>query len=710
MLINHPFPSRIVHVQNDEEQTNQQEVKKMRTKILSIAVMVMFIMSMIPLAFAEEETTTDDTALETEPESTLQEIDSTNCWSDKPDYTPGVDKGFFIWQGTCGKFWWVDWSGDTRAKWKRWYKIVKNTEPTTDEPTSDEVMQIENQAAATDTTTLTAEETTDLQASGDLVSTGSSEVTGAQTVGTKLRDKIANTGTDTNIQTAAKVKTALKIKKPKLLYRVKGTITSNGQIFDVGLRKFDARDKLVYRPGKNVITFHGWVGPHFDRIFFRTTGDQVTFDLEFDGKKTTETVYIGKDKEHPATNPFTLTGEPATKKVCPVGKLIYEKKCTDKVAGIAVTPNGLAGSLADKEVPVAKGVAAGQLNREQIKARLQERLSKLPEKAQNRLVALNEKRLERLNKLEELKAKPVFENFKKELNFKARKLNQERIKEKVQNFERAREKFKQSRDAAKEAHQNFIKTKQELKDCTENCDELEAKTLEEAKTFLTNTADNLIEHLQQLKAKIESSEDISDSEAADMIAKIDAQIKELEDAKAKVTAATTKEEVKEASKTILNSWKRIRNHTFYHAAKLVAEKHGGIIVKMEHLSVRLQKVLEKMEENGKDTSTIQPLVDDFNSALESAKTSFEQAKAKFKEFVDLPEPKGEPGAKLLQEAQQYMKESRASLKTAQQKLKEIIKAVKDSKGSNELTSTTDEEAEDAEEAEDTEDNTETPSQ
>ena len=36
------------------------------------------------------------------------------CWEDRPDYRPGYDLGYFIWQGDCRDTWHVDWSGDMR--------------------------------------------------------------------------------------------------------------------------------------------------------------------------------------------------------------------------------------------------------------------------------------------------------------------------------------------------------------------------------------------------------------------------------------------------------------------------------------------------------------------------------------------------------------------------------------------------------------------
>ena len=36
------------------------------------------------------------------------------CWADRPDYRPGYDLGYFIWQGSCRNTWYLDWSGDMK--------------------------------------------------------------------------------------------------------------------------------------------------------------------------------------------------------------------------------------------------------------------------------------------------------------------------------------------------------------------------------------------------------------------------------------------------------------------------------------------------------------------------------------------------------------------------------------------------------------------
>lgn len=343
----------------------------------------------------------------------------------------------------------------------------------------------------------------------------------------------------------------------------------------------------------------------------------------------------------------------------------------------------------------------------QLKEKLQDRLANIPEPARIRWEETNQKRLENIAKLEELKAKPAFNKFKQELNFKVREINAEKLNLAKQNLGQAVKNFAQAREKSREAHKEFLAAKNEFKACTGTCEEIESQLLQHSKRFLINTVDSMIKHLEKIKNTVQSNEDLTEEEASEMITKIDAQIQELENAKAKVELATTKEEIRESTKTINQAWKRIKEHAKWYVGKVAISKHGGIIVKLKHLEPRLQKVLEKMEENGKDTSTIQPLIDEFNTHMEEARKNFELATAKFKEFKGLPEPKGESGSKIIQEAQDYMKQSKDRLKEAFQTLKEITKAIKDANGEDELEETTTEEALEETEDENDEEETET---
>lgn len=249
-----------------------------------------------------------DTTLETIDLST---IDSADCWKNKPAYTPGENKGYFIWQGTCANFWWIDWSGDTKKDISKLIKCIKERRKSI--TTSADVL------------------TLDIEAVEDAVETAEEIVNEAE------EDK-ENESTNKTFCSELTLEQFKELKK-KLLYPVEGNIKSNGKIFDVGTRRFDGNDRLKFKD--NEISFKAKVGPNFDGIFFRTTGDKVTFDLTYDGEKSTELVYIGKEKENPSSNPFELDGTTAKGPTCRSSYMIYNKRCTNRIKNEFVKADGL---------------------------------------------------------------------------------------------------------------------------------------------------------------------------------------------------------------------------------------------------------------------------------------------------------------------------------------------------------------------------------
>ena len=112
-------------------------------------------------------------------------------------------------------------------------------------------------------------------------------------------------------------------------YHITGSVTTNGKFMDIGPRRFDKKDS--FKVSENKIVFDAWVGPSMDGLRFRTTGDQVTYDLMIDGKQVKELVFIGKNKKNPSEIPFTLTGKVTTTPNCKTTEVIYENTCQKRV-------------------------------------------------------------------------------------------------------------------------------------------------------------------------------------------------------------------------------------------------------------------------------------------------------------------------------------------------------------------------------------------
>ena len=296
------------------------------------------------------------------------------------------------------------------------------------------------------------------------------------------------------------------------------------------------------------------------------------------------------------------------------------------------------------------------------------RIAKLDENQLKKLASMDRVRLKKLSGMNEESMKKELEkyqlkavvkkDFKKRTVAKSnlKMVNQEFLK-KVTLYKNMKANFKNERTAFQEAK--------------ESGDEEAAK--EHAKKFLSHAADMTITTLEKVRLKAETSESMSEDEVAETISKINEKINELETSKKKVLAATSKEEIKDAGKIIINAWKRAKHMIKLHAVKVVKSKVSTILAKSEKLERRLEHFLAKAEEKGVDTSSLDEQVDSFSETIDEARTKFKEAEAYLKEAKDAED---DSKKELLEEARSLTKEAYGLLKDAHKILAEIVKSVK----------------------------------
>ncbi|MBL7100610.1 MAG: hypothetical protein ISS23_01505 [Nanoarchaeota archaeon] len=266
---------------------------------------------------------------------------------------------------------------------------------------------------------------------------------------------------------------------------------------------------------------------------------------------------------------------------------------------------------------------------------------------------------------------------------KVRQVNTELVKR----YAAIKGEFIKARELQKTARAKFVNAKQMLKTCqedTEGCVQVRQNIRTGAVNFLGNSADAIIRHLEKIKNKIQTNPRLTEEEVDDIVSEIDAKIQEIEDAKAQIESAETKEEIVASAKVINAAWKPIKNRATYWAGRLINAKMGGIIVKIEHLESRLRLAVEKMEEQGKDVSGIEPMIDEFHELLVSAKGHFDLAVENYKQFKETDDKT------YLNEGKKEMDLARQDLNAAHKKLKEIVRTIKSSRGTDELGEATEE--------------------
>lgn len=232
-----------------------------------------------------------------------------------------------------------------------------------------------------------------------------------------------------------------------------------------------------------------------------------------------------------------------------------------------------------------------------------------------------------------------------------------------------------TRDAIKAERARIVALADELRSCkgktTEECKQKRSSGKTAVKQTLMNAADQVLKLLNDAKARIEASEIEG---KADATSKIDAQIANIEAAKAKVEALTeesTREDYNAANKELRNAINEARKDLKKSTHSLVSRRMGLIIGMAEQLEKRLDNALAKLAEKGVDTSGVD--VEAFKAKVSEAKTLHNEAIALFEQSKTA---EGDARADLAKQANEKLREAHAALKESHQILKDIVNQLK----------------------------------
>ncbi len=325
-----------------------------------------------------------------------------------------------------------------------------------------------------------------------------------------------------------------------------------------------------------------------------------------------------------------------------------------------------------------------ELGKEGCEVKLQKRVelvSKLQAKDLARVQKLSENRVKAMNKVKELQEDPKFAKFKKDKEFKARELPKVKITNARAKFLKAKEKYAKAKENYDNAKARFQALKSKQPKCeNDDCPELKTNAIE----VLLHASDRVLDTLEKLVAKVESAEYLTEEESTKLIEWLNAEILKVQTIRTNVetfTDETPKKEVNAAFKELRQVTVKSKNVMKRVAGKVVNSRIGGIIVRSKQLQVKLNRILERMAENGKDTTAIEPLIEEFNIKLDTAKTDFEAAKTEFDQNK-------------VQEGHRYMVQAKKSLAEAQKTLQQIVRTVVAEDGQEELADSEVDEVED----------------
>ncbi|MAG91475.1 hypothetical protein CMO83_02265 [Candidatus Woesearchaeota archaeon] len=331
-----------------------------------------------------------------------------------------------------------------------------------------------------------------------------------------------------------------------------------------------------------------------------------------------------------------------------------------------------------------------QLNKERL-----DKVAKLNKDKIKRLGRLNKERLDKVSDLshEELKK---FSTLNRAKLKKLAEENPDKIKEelrkvhikKIRNAEDLRDRnlTDQQKDQLRtrydEAKKKYGVAKDELHNARDRLKAArqsgdEEGALEHAKAYLLRAADSLINHLEKIKAKIEENENIDEEKAKMIVERINIQIDEINQIKADIEAATTKEEIKEAARKLRNKWKNLKHLIRLYSHRVLAARVEGLVHRGQVLEKKLEHVLAKADEKSIDVD-VSDLVDQFSAKIDEAKETYRKAHDLLSEALELraSDADREKIKALVDEAKDLLKQARDAIKEAHDILKDIVKIIR----------------------------------
>ncbi len=310
-----------------------------------------------------------------------------------------------------------------------------------------------------------------------------------------------------------------------------------------------------------------------------------------------------------------------------------------------------------------------------IQARI-EKFNEMPKPLVTALQKVEQKRFELKTAVENLQATPCFQKYK-EAGFKARNLAGTVVAENAQKFNSLQNTFNNRLKNMHSFKNNFQSAKEILQTCKDDaesgeCMQARINVHTHAIEFLENSVNLIKDQLDKLKLKIESSEDITEEEEQEILAKIDELLSEADVLLGKISVLdsdSTKEEIDEVRKSVLDFWKDAHPLLKRNIQSLVHSRIGGVILQTKQLEVKLQNILSRMTELGYDTLDYEDYVEEFESYVESAKGYFEQAREK---LADAKEALGEDKEVQIEEAHELIESAKQELENARLVLRSIV--------------------------------------
>ncbi len=249
-------------------------------------------------------------------------------------------------------------------------------------------------------------------------------------------------------------------------------------------------------------------------------------------------------------------------------------------------------------------------------------------------------------------------------------------------YQAYKEKYIEAKDLYDQAKKQFESAKADYR---------AAKTKEKDEALLTATKDYMVKGIDAMIAYIQIIEANANLAENKGIAPYDASgnlnkyISDLEQKKAEVQSATTKQQLVDAAKPIKETWLNIRVEVKYYIGYVVNNRLEAFLNKANDVSSKFESEIQKLKSKGIDTTKLESDLATFNDWVSKAEAEYNTAKQSYSthggfdsygHVTNLNEADQflKAANKNIQQANQYLKKARDSFKNTVAELKAARKA------------------------------------
>ncbi len=211
------------------------------------------------------------------------------------------------------------------------------------------------------------------------------------------------------------------------------------------------------------------------------------------------------------------------------------------------------------------------------------------------------------------------------------------------------------------------------------CQKLLNESIDRARQYLENSANMAITYLQQVKDKVDSTDSIPHDQVAEIDSDINDYISQLNDVLADLEKADTKDEIKADAKKIDSIWTSARYRVRSYAAYMLGSKVMSLSFRSDTLSDRLDCYLSEIEDQGKDITSLQDKVDEFNSRIEDARNYWNETEQLYEDLRILMKSKDKDLRQIREKSDELkdkVTEAHDSLNQAQKLLTQIFREIR----------------------------------